>query len=169
MTGYRDCFSLLLYISSILLHGSKEAEEEEAEGGTHRLHHVKLLPVLHLLDLVHVLHGRFIEVDSLFVQDLISLWGIYRKTRKVQIAACFCHSYVTMITTCCTSPPEVESPSSWQRDSGVCPPGSNISHCLSQTSSSFPARQVGKIALGLNQDGVCLAERQVTENSFYAM
>lgn len=37
------------------------------------------------------------------------------------------------------SPPEAGFPSSWQRDSRVCPPGSNIFHCPSQTSSSFPA------------------------------
>lgn len=44
--------------------------------------------------------------------------------------------------TCCTPPLEVDSLSSWQKDSGVCQPVSNIFHSLSQTSSSFPVGQM---------------------------
>lgn len=44
-----------------------------------------------------------------------------------------------LMNTRCASPLEGDSPSSWQRDSGVCPPGSSIFHCPFQTSFSFPA------------------------------
>ena len=45
----------------------------EWKRATHRLHHIKLLPVLHLMDLVHIIHRRLAEVHSLFVKEIVSL------------------------------------------------------------------------------------------------
>lgn len=63
------------------------AQRRSAGGGaarsssrTHRFHNVKLLPVLHLVDLVHVLHRRFVEVDTLSVQTFVSLESQQRQT-----------------------------------------------------------------------------------------
>lgn len=47
---------------------------------THRFHNVKLLPVLHLVNLVDILHWRFIEVDPLSVQTFISLESQQKQT-----------------------------------------------------------------------------------------
>lgn len=52
------------------------------------------------------------------------------------------HFTTQLMNTCSTPPLEVDSLSSWQRDSGVCRPGSDISHSLSRTSFSFPAGQM---------------------------
>lgn len=150
-----DCRNWLLSLSSSVLEvlqvhfifplsryskaGSKE-EEWETTGSTYRFHHIKCLPVLHLMDLVHILHRRLIEVHSLFVQEFISLkWE--EKTNsdfKWQPFVTLIFT-VRLMSTCCASPLEVDSLSSWQRDSGACPPGNNIFHRLSQTSFSFPA------------------------------
>lgn len=54
---------------------------------THRFHHVELLPVLHLMDLVDVFHRRLVEVDPLFVQDFISLSSTIRIRTRYQRAS----------------------------------------------------------------------------------
>ena len=43
------------------------------EEGTHRLYHIKLLAVLHLVDLVDVLHRGLVEGGPLLVQDVVRL------------------------------------------------------------------------------------------------
>lgn len=56
---------------------------------THRFHHVKLLPVLHLMDLVDIFHWGFEEVDSLFVQEFISLRSTVKIKMIIWMASCW--------------------------------------------------------------------------------
>lgn len=61
----------------------KRTEDGGALGSTdltHRFHNVKLLPVLHLVDLVDIIHWWFVEVDALSVQSFISLESQQRQT-----------------------------------------------------------------------------------------
>lgn len=99
------------------------------------------------MDLVHVVHRRLVEVHSFFVQEFIGLeWeqrGRHSDLHGQRSVTRSCTA--PLMNTCCASPLEGDSPSSWRRDSGVCPPGSNISHCPSQTSFSFPAGHRGGV------------------------
>lgn len=114
-------------------------------GRTHRFHHVKLLPVLHLVDLVDIFHWGLVEVDSLFVQEFIGLRSRIKNEKNDASNGLILVACVWLSAVCvCVWPPEAGSPSFWLRDSRVCPPGSKTFHCLSQTSSSSPARHEGK-------------------------
>lgn len=123
--------------------GSKEEEWGTADS-THRLHNVKLLPVLNLMDLVYVFHWWIIEIHPLPIKEVISLQTKAKKIdywtdhNGVIISFTFQHrtdeKHLNHIR-----PLEVDSPSSWQRYSDVYRAESNIFHPLSQTSSSFPA------------------------------
>lgn len=78
-----DCIVIVfLHGLLILLLGVCDVKEEEWEAavGTYRLHHIKLLLVLHLVDLVDVLHRRLVEVHPLLVQEFIGLsWVLEKK------------------------------------------------------------------------------------------
>lgn len=50
-----------------------DTHKQRGRKGAYGLHHIELLPVLHLLDLVHVVHRRLIEAQLLSVQVLICL------------------------------------------------------------------------------------------------